>query len=166
MALITSLNKAEAVSPEAAVTSLEVVDRVAAHRAVLAVNAATAALSSALLRRLGVLGDASWLIATVDDAVAVHLTWAGGRRADEVAAHLTHPCGGLPTGHAINPHHAGDMITLTARSTRDVTSPNVLLCNLPGDTPPPGRRPGTTAAWAAFDEVLTRSASPMSRTTS
>jgi hypothetical protein len=132
-----------------------------------AVYPATAAytnpMAAALLRRLRVLGPTSWLAVGVDDdRLTIHLTWAGGSSATTVAAHLTHPLGGLPARRFDAYHHADD-VTLMVHGPHDDPAVAVVLRNLDGHTPPPRARTDTTAAWAAFDTALTRPGSPTTR---
>lgn len=132
-----------------------------------AVEPATAAstnpMAAALLRRLRVLGPTSWLAVGVDDdRLTVHVTWAGGAWATTVAAHLTHPLGGLPARRFDAYHHADD-VTLMVHRPHDDPAVAIVLRNLNGHAPPPRARTDTTAAWAAFDAALTRPASPTTR---
>jgi hypothetical protein len=120
---------------------------------------ALAALCSALLRRLGVVGSTSWLVVDIGGPV-ISMTWAGGRLADEVAAYLAHPLGGLPARISTDPSESDDVVTLVVNAPDDANSLIVLLRRLPADAPAPSRRPGTDAAWKAYDDVLTRPASP------
>ncbi|EWM15256.1 hypothetical protein [Kutzneria sp. 744] len=116
-------------------------------------------MAAALLRRLRVLGPTNWLAVGIDDdRLTIHLTWAGGASTTTVAAHLTHPLGGLPAQRFDAYHHADD-ISLMAHGPHDEPAVAVVLCNLDGQAPPPRARTDTTAAWTAFDAALTRPAS-------
>jgi hypothetical protein len=128
-----------------------------------ATAASTSPMAAALLRRLRVLGPTSWLaIGVDDDRLSIHVTWAGGASATTVAAHLTHPLGGLPARRFDAYHHADD-VTLMVHGPHDEPAVAVVLRNLDGHAPPPRARTDTTAAWAAFDAALTRPAPPTAR---
>jgi hypothetical protein len=117
-------------------------------------------VGSRLLRRIGVLGTTSWLAVDVNnDALAVHLTWAGGRPAEEVLGHLMHRPGGLPAQHFSVHRQEESLLAASVHLGANRPCVDVVLHSLPTDMPPPSLRLETEPAWEAFDHALTQTAS-------
>jgi hypothetical protein len=125
------------------------------------------ALCSWLLRRLAALGTTNWLAIDVDDdEPVVHVTWAGGRPAEDVLGHLTHPLGGLPPQHFSVDLQDKGLIAVTVHLGMNLPAAHLALHSLPAEMPPPSLRLDTESAWAAFDDLLTRPAYDVRRTAS
>lgn len=110
-------------------------------------------LGSALFRRLRVLGTTSWLAVGLDGPRGIHMEWAGGRTAAQVAAALVHPLAGLP-GTRFTATRRVNRITISISRTRGEPAATVTLRQAPVDASPPFRLVDATRAWAGFHHAL------------
>jgi hypothetical protein len=113
-----------------------------------------AALGSALLRRLRILGDTFWLIIRDDGPDGIRLDWAGGATAEQVAAALVHPLAGLPGERFFVTRLADGCVTVIITTATGEPTAKVLLRQAPLTVPPPFVPVDASEAWTAFRRVL------------
>ena len=113
-----------------------------------------AALGSALLRRLRILGGTFWLIIRGDGPDGIRLDWAGGATAPQVAAALLHPLAGLPGERFFVTRLADGCVTIIITTTTGEPTAKVTLHQAPLTAPPPFVPVDASEAWTAFRRVM------------
>jgi hypothetical protein len=113
-----------------------------------------AALASALLRRLRILGDTFWLTVRGDGPDGLHLAWAGGRSTAQVAAALVHPLTGLAGERFFVTRVADGSVTIIITTAAGEPTAKVTLHQAPLTVAPPFTRVDVSTAWSAFRRVM------------
>jgi hypothetical protein len=113
-----------------------------------------AALGSALLRRLRLLGDTFWLTIRPDGPNGVRLDWAGGRSAVQVAAALVHPLAGLRGERFFVTRLADGSVTVIITTAAGEPTAKLLLRQAPLTESPPFIPMDASEAWSAFRRVM------------